>query len=74
MFEVNNKDTRPTSIGVFIVNFEHISQLVLVFLLTLSKQMPTGYNSCLGINIIDFIVETNPTMKVLHFRCTIDLS
>ena len=29
--------------GVFIVNFEHISQLVLVFLLlTLNKEMPTG--------------------------------
>ena len=30
MFKVNNKDTRT---GVFIVNFEHISHLVLVFLL-----------------------------------------
>ena len=30
--------------GVFIVNFEHISHLVLVFLLlTLNLQMPTGY-------------------------------
>ena len=30
--------------GVFIVNFEHISHLVIVFpLLTLSKQMPAGY-------------------------------
>ena len=29
--------------GVFIVNFEHISHLVLVFiLLTLSKQLPSG--------------------------------
>ena len=29
--------------GVFIVNFEHISHLVLVFLmLTLSRQMPVG--------------------------------
>ena len=30
MFKVNNKDTRT---GVFIVNFEHISHLALVFLL-----------------------------------------
>ena len=31
--------------GVSIVNFEHISHLVLVFpLLTLSKQIPTGYD------------------------------
>ena len=39
MFKVINKDTRTTSLtplarsGVFIVNFEHISHLVLVFLL-----------------------------------------
>ena len=34
---------RPHS-GVFIVNFEHISCLVLVFLmLTLNKQMPAGF-------------------------------
>ena len=30
MFKVNNKDTRT---GIFIVNFEQISHLVLVFLL-----------------------------------------
>ena len=43
MFTINNEVTRPTPIGVFNVKFEHISQLVLVFLLlTLSKQMPTG--------------------------------
>ena len=42
MFEVNNKDTRTTSC-VFIFNFEHISHLVLVFLLlTLKMEMPTG--------------------------------
>ena len=35
MFKVNNKDTRmtPRRSGIFIVNFEHISHLVLVFLL-----------------------------------------
>ena len=43
MFNVNNKDTRTTLItrhsGVFIINFEHISHLVLVFLLlTLSRK------------------------------------
>ena len=38
MFKVNNKD-----IGTFIVNFEHISHLALVFLLlTLSREMPAG--------------------------------
>ena len=37
MFQVNNKDSRTTSeasfTGAFIVNFEHVSQLVLVSLL-----------------------------------------
>ena len=35
MFKVNNKGTKTTSVtfGVFIVNFEHISHLFLVFLL-----------------------------------------
>ena len=33
MFKVNNKDSRTTRSGVFIVNCEHISHLVLVSLL-----------------------------------------
>ena len=40
ILKVNNKNTRTTSVryGVFIVNFEHISYLFLVFLsLTLNK-------------------------------------
>ena len=41
MLKVNNKDTRT---GVFIVNFEHISYLVLVFLLLiLSRQILTVF-------------------------------
>ena len=40
MFKVHNKDTRTS---VFTVNFEHISHLVLVFLLlTLTMQMLAG--------------------------------
>ena len=45
MSQVNNEDTRTMQCrsGFFIANFEHISQLVLVFLLLiLSRQMPTG--------------------------------
>ena len=47
MFKVNNKDTQNDAngvvLGVFLVNFEHISRLVLVFLLlTLNWQMPVG--------------------------------
>ena len=38
MFKVNNINTRTRRSGIFIVNFEHISHLVLVFLLlTLSR-------------------------------------
>ena len=59
MFQVNNRNTRTRSeicskliiktperrrcSAAFIVNFEHISHLVLVLLLlTLSRQIPTG--------------------------------
>ena len=37
MFKVNNKDTWRRS-GVFIVNLEHISNLVLVFMLLILKR------------------------------------
>ena len=40
MFKVNNKDTRTmplASFGVFIVNFEHISHLVLMFLVNIEQ-------------------------------------
>ena len=38
----NMSDWRPS--GVFIVNFEHISHLVLVFLwITLNMQLPAGW-------------------------------
>ena len=41
--EICSKLTIKTPERAFIVNFEHISHLVLVFLLlTLSKQMPAG--------------------------------
>ena len=46
MLKVNNKDTERRHLrrtGVFIVNFEHISQLLLVFsLLTLYMELPAG--------------------------------
>ena len=57
MFKVNNRNFRtryeiyskltiktPGCSGIFIVSFEHISYIVLVFLLlTLSRSMPAGY-------------------------------
>ena len=44
MFKINNKGTRTTRrSGVFIVKFEHISHLALVFLLlTLNMKLPAG--------------------------------
>ena len=43
MFQANNRNTRWRRSGVFIVNFEHISHLFLVFISsTLSKLMSAG--------------------------------
>ena len=46
MFKLNNKDLERGQwrrFGVFVVNFEHILHLVLVFLLlTLNMSLPTG--------------------------------
>ena len=56
MFIVNNKDTRTRHwcrSGIFIVNFEHILHLVLVFLLlTLNMQLPAGF-VVNGLNILE---------------------
>ena len=50
MIKVNNKENS----AVFIVNFEHISHLVLVFLLlTLSRQMPAGLSYALKVSFAD---------------------
>ena len=52
MFKVNNKDIRKTP-GIFVVNFEHISYIVLVFLLiTLSRQMPAGTSVYSGLKLL----------------------
>ena len=41
--------------GVFIVNFEHISHLALVFLLlTLNMQLPAGKSPLATIGLIDY--------------------
>ena len=61
MFKVNNKETRMTFTewrcsGFFIVNFEHISHLALVFLLlTLNMPLPVGKTQALsGSNLTHF--------------------
>ena len=43
MFKVNNKDTRIQDTGIFIVNFKHISHLVLGFLLFTFEQINAGW-------------------------------
>ena len=54
MFKVNNKAWRRSD--VFIVNFEHTSHLVLVFLLlTLNMQLPAGYKA----SIMSFQIFSN---------------
>ena len=46
--------------GVFIVNFERISQLALVFLLlTLGRKIPTGFNKRVGHGIYSSIMILN---------------
>ena len=46
MLKVNNKDARCLS-GVFIVNFEYISHLFLVFLLYALKYLIAGWDASL---------------------------
>ena len=46
MLKVNNKDTRTMQrrrSGVFIVNFEHISHLTVLLLLTLNMSLSAGF-------------------------------
>ena len=51
--------------GVFIVNFEYISHLVLVFLLlTLNRQMPTG-NVTRG-NFVHYTISRKDHITVKH--------
>ena len=66
MFKVNNKVSRPTP-GVFIVNFEHISHFVLLFLLlALSRSMPAGYTEKYGSE--KALVLACFTNWLLHFK------
>ena len=60
MFKVNNKDTRSRS-GVFIVNCEHISHLVLLFLLLLVLLNSAKKNS-----LITAVVELHLYIKILY--------
>ena len=61
MFKVNNKDTT----GVFIVNLEHISHLVLVLLLlTWNMQFLAGYISLL----IKFVYRRKRLLRNIEFK------
>ena len=70
IWKVNNKYTRMTSccrFGVFIVNFEQISHIVLIFpLLTLNKRMPAWHNANLFKNFITFLGYVK---RLLYFFC-----
>ena len=58
MFKVNNSRS-----GIFIVNFEHISHLVLVFLLlTLSRQMPAGKWPFFRLQLIDMLQRSRKSL------------
>ena len=68
MFKINNKDT-----SVFIVNFERISHLVLVFLLlTLSRQTPAEYMTR---NTQDFpnILKAKPLLEIVEKYVSYDI-
>ena len=58
MFNVNNKDTRRRRSGIFIVNFEHISYLILVFLLLTFFR--TRFVKDLRPGIFKYIFKANP--------------
>ena len=68
MFKIDNKNTRATS-DIFIVNFERISQLFLVFLLlTFNEQMLAvlGLN-LLNVNILSAIFQSKQSACCLGF-------
>ena len=82
LLKVNNRNTRKRCeicSGVFIVNFEHILHLVLVFLLlTLNMQLPTGKihvnnkqkrHSGTGTVVLVIFTDKNFNRK-LHFLCS----
>ena len=53
--------------GIFIVNFEHISQLVLVFLLlTLNMQLPTGLFVLTRLYIYYYIICMTVPLSVIE--------
>ena len=54
MFKVINKDTRTTCAGVFTVNFEHISYLVLVCLLFIDFLLRSAKNTREDPNVTHF--------------------
>ena len=64
MFKVNNKDT----VGVFIVNFEHISHLFLLSLLNLYKNIVWGAITYWHINFRQ--MENGKMMQEELRRCS----
>ena len=74
MFKVNNRNTT----GAFIVNFEYISHLVLVFLLlTLNRWMPAGIRRPLADGFLcpPVVITTTDGIKFIDiaFFLTVDM-
>ena len=77
MFKANNKDTRTKSLassGIFLINFEHISHLILVFLpFTLSRQAPVNFTKVLHSTLRippQHKFHRNTTTFVVDLHCT----
>ena len=72
MFKANNKDTRTTSMassGIFLINLEHISHLILVFLsFTLSRQAPADLTK-----VLHSTLRIPPQHKFQHNNLMVDL-
>ena len=82
MFMVNSRNTRTKCeqggtrchwrrSGVFIVNFEHISHLVLVvfLLLTLSREMPAG-----SVFVLIEVVKTRCKMFFIYLKLILQIT
>ena len=72
MFQVYKKDTRRRHwrrSSVFIVSFEHISHLVLVFLLlTLKMHLPAGMSSQLVVHRTKYVYNQKQNVRYVIVR------
>ena len=81
MFKVNNKDTTPRHwrhSGVFIVNFEHVSHLVLVVSIVNFEQVNASWTSFPEMftqkSVLTVILLVNCAQKSKRFREALNLT